>query len=209
MLANWITLSRFPLLAGALAALAWGTPALRVVGVATLLVGFLLDTLDGVVARRRGEAGLFGSVLDIAADRVYELVLWIFFAGAGLVPVAIPIIVVARTTVTDAFRSIGVGEGTSPFAQHQTRVGRFLVASTWMRTGYSVTKVAAFVGLALAYAWRVRVGEGSGLPASRAMGLLPILTWVVVALCVLRGLPVIIHALRHHWPARGPVVAGG
>ena len=47
-----------------------------------------------------------------AADRAYELVLWISFAHLRLLPVAIPLIVIARTTLTDAFRSIEIGEGT-------------------------------------------------------------------------------------------------
>jgi phosphatidylglycerophosphate synthase len=202
MLANWITLSRFPLLPVVLVALSLGSPAVRLAGAGVLLVGLMLDTVDGMVARKRGESSLFGSVLDIAADRTYELLLWIFFAHLGLIPVAVPLIVIARTTTTDAFRSVGVGQGMAPFAQHRTRLGRFLVASSWMRTGYSVTKVVTFCGLALGQALRGHPGmdlRGSGwAPAMIALGAL---AWVSVGFCVLRGLPVLIHALRHYWRA--------
>ena len=75
MLANWITLARLPLLALCLGILYVGSPWLRIVGAALLFVGFMLDTVDGVVARHRGESSLAGSVLDIAADRAYELAL--------------------------------------------------------------------------------------------------------------------------------------
>src|SRR4051794_23477109 len=98
----------------------------------------MLDTVDGIVARKTGQSSLFGSVLDIAADRTYELVLWVCYADLGMIPLAIPLIIIARTTLTDALRSIGVGQGTAPFAQHRSRVGRFLVGSTVMRTGYAV-----------------------------------------------------------------------
>jgi len=200
VLANWITLSRVPLLLINVLVLYFGSPEVRLAGVALLFLGLMLDTVDGMVARKRGETSLFGSVLDIAADRTYELILWVCFAHLGLIPVAIPLIVLARTTLTDAFRSIGVAQGTAPFAQHRTALGRFLVGSTWMRVGYSASKIAAFCGLALVHA-------GSGFPAKTPLGgavaplwsALGAVAWIAVAFCVLRGLPVVVHSLRHYW----------
>lgn len=202
MLANWITLSRLPLLGLVIALLYLGSPVVRLVAVGLLFAGLMLDTVDGLVARKRGENSLFGSVLDIAADRTYELVLWIWFAALGLIPAAIPIIVAARTALTDAFRGIGVAQGSAPFLQHHTRFGRFLVGSTWMRTGYAVTKVVTFCGLALVTALsggpRAAAGAGGAL-----LGPLTLLAWGATALCVLRGLPVMLHAARHYWRATG------
>jgi len=200
MLANWITLSRLPLLLLSVLILYFGSATLRLAGVALLFVGLMLDTVDGMVARKTGQTSLFGSVLDIAADRTYELVLWVCFADLRLIPAAIPLIIIARTTLTDAFRSIGVGQGTAPFSQHRTALGRFLVGSTEMRTGYAVTKTVTFCGLALAQAF-------SGFPAETAharavppmMTVLHVVAWLAVAFCVFRGLPVIIHSLRHYW----------
>src|SRR3954467_6319665 len=163
MLANWITLSRFPLLLVTVLILYFGSPLVLLGGVVLLFVGLMLDTVDGVVARKRGQTSLFGSVLDIAADRTYELVLWVCFADLRMIPVAIPLIIIARTTLTDALRSMGVGQGTAPFAQHRTSLGRFLVGSTWMRTGYAVTKVITFCGLALAQAFS-GFGADTALP---------------------------------------------
>jgi phosphatidylglycerophosphate synthase len=184
MLANYITLSRFPLLLIWILVLYLGLPSLRLAGVALLFVGLMLDTVDGVVARRTGQTSLFGSVLDIAADRTYELVLWVCFANLGMIPAVIPLIVVARTTLTDALRSLGVADGSAPFAQPRSALARFLVGSSWMRTGYSVTKVTAFCGLALAEAL-------SGFPAEATAGL-HVIVWSAVILCVVRGLPVLI-----------------
>src|SRR5215210_7232393 len=197
MLANWITLTRFPLLMATVLILYVGSPGVRLVGVALLLLGLMLDTVDGVVARSRGETSLFGSVLDIAADRTYELILWVCFADLRMISVAIPLIIVARTTLTDAFRSIGVAQGTAPFAQHRTALSRFLVGSSWMRTGYAVTKVVTFCGLALAQAFG---GLSAGNSVSRAvpsmMSGLRVTAWLAVVFCVFRGLPVIIGSLR-------------
>ena len=200
MLANWITLSRFPLLLVIVLILYCGSPLARLAGVALLLVGLMLDTVDGIVARKTGQTSLFGSVLDIAADRTYELVLWVCFADLEMIPVALPLIIIARTTLTDALRSIGVGQGTAPFAQHRTPLGRFLVGSPVMRTGYAVTKVISFCGLALAQAFTEFPAPSS---AARSvpimMAILQVTAWVAVAFCVFRGLPVIISSLRRYW----------
>lgn len=200
MLANWITVSRFPLLLITVVILYFGSPWIRLAGVVLLFLGLMLDTVDGMVARKRGETSLFGSVLDIAADRTYELILWVCFADLGMIPVAIPLIIIARTTLTDAFRSIGVGQGTAPFAQHRTPLGRFLVGSSWMRTGYAVTKVATFCGLALAQAFS---GLSPGTDAARMvptmMSGLRVTAWLAVLFCIFRGLPVIISSLRRYW----------
>ena len=100
MLANWITLSWFPLLLINVLVLYRGPAPLRLAAVALLFTGLMLDTVDGVVARKTGKTSLFGGVLDIAADRTYELVLWLCFADLGLIPVVIPLIVIAAFQVT-------------------------------------------------------------------------------------------------------------
>ena len=208
MLADWITLSRLPILLISVLIMYLGTPPVQVAGVVVLLMGLMLDTVDGVVARKTGKTSLFGSVLDIAADRAYELVLWISFAHLHLLPVAIPLLVIGRTTLTDAFRSIEIGEGTAPFAQHRTRLGRFLVASTWMRVGYTVSKTTTFCGLALAHAF-------GGFPAGTALhgaaaplrSVGAVTAWVAVGFCLARGLPVLVHAARRYWGAQPAVGA--
>jgi phosphatidylglycerophosphate synthase len=200
MLANWITLSRFPLLVGIVWILYQGGATLRVVGTVLLVIGLMLDTVDGMVARQSGQTSLFGAVLDIAADRTYELVLWVVFASLGVIPIVIPLVVIARTTLTDALRSIGVAEGVAPFEQHRSSVGRFLVGSPVMRTGYSVTKVVTFTGLALGLAWAAFPADtpwpARAVPLLEAMRMV---AWVALAFCVLRGLPVIIRSLRRYW----------
>ena len=43
-----------------------------------------LDGVDGYVARKRNETSVFGSIFDIAIDRVVENVLWVVLADLGL-----------------------------------------------------------------------------------------------------------------------------
>jgi CDP-diacylglycerol--glycerol-3-phosphate 3-phosphatidyltransferase len=191
MLANYITLARFPLLVIYLAILYRGSPAVQLAGVGLLLVGLMLDTVDGVVARRTGSASLIGGVLDIAADRSYELALWVCFADLGLIPAAIPLVIILRTTLTDALRSIGVAGGAAPLDQARTGLARFLVGSTWMRSGYSVTKIAAFCGLALTRALGSFPPGTISVDLGVALGVLQGIAWLAVAFCLCRGLPVL------------------
>jgi phosphatidylglycerophosphate synthase len=199
MLANWITLVRLPLLLLSLVALYLGPPQLQLAGAALLLIGFLLDTLDGLVARHTGQSSLFGSVLDIAADRIYELALWVAFADLRLVPATLPLVVIVRTVLTDALRSLAVGQGTAPFAQHESAVGRFLVGSRWMRIGYSASKVTTFCGLALAHALMGWPDPAARQLAEQAMAPLRVSAWLTVLLCIVRGLPVLVGLFGRHW----------
>lgn len=189
MSANWITLSRLLLLPLAAVTLYVESLSVRLLGLGILLVGLALDSVDGIVARRRGETSLVGGVLDIAADRTYELAMWVCFAHRGLIPVAIPLIVVGRTVMTDAFRGLGVRRGVAPLAQETKGIARFLVGSTWMRSGYSAAKMAAFTVLALANAFPTQRSAGLGWVGGA-------LAWAAVGLCVLRGLPTLAHGIR-------------
>ncbi len=202
MLANWITLSRLPLLLVNILILYFGSPGVKVAGVGLLFFGIMLDTVDGLIARKLGQTSLFGSVLDIAADRTFELVLWVCFADLGLIPIVVPLIVIARTTLTDAFRSIGVAHGAAPFSQHRSSLGRFIVGSPWMKSGYSVTKTISFCGLALVVALRdFPAGSAETQAVAPMMAVLRVVVWVAVAFCVFRGLPVILGTLRRYWGA--------
>lgn len=204
-MANLITISRFPLLLGFILMLYLGTPEVRLVAVPYLFIALMLDTIDGVVARQRNDATLMGSVLDIAADRVYELVLWVALADLRAIPVAIPLIVITRTTLTDAVRSIGVRKGKAPFEQHKSDLARFLVGSAWMRSGYSVSKILAFCGLTFGLAL-------SGFPAggtleqsaATVLSAFRMVAWLAVVFCIVRGTPVILSGYRQ---ARRPVSA--
>jgi phosphatidylglycerophosphate synthase len=199
-MANWITISRFPLLALFLVALYTSGPQVRLALVLVLFLLLMLDTVDGQVARARNQTSLLGSVLDIAADRANELALWVAFSDLGLIPILIPLTVILRTVLTDSFRSIGVGQGQAPFDQHRSSFGRFLVKSGWMRTSYSVSKVLAFCGLTLALALSgYPAGSGEARLAPIVHQIFVAVSWVAATICVLRGLPVIVGALRRNW----------
>ena len=122
------------------------------------------------------------------------------FADLHLIPMAIPLVVIVRTTLTDALRAIGIGQGEAPFAQHRTRLGRFLVGSSWMRNAYAVAKILTICGMALVQAWANFPHESiRGRAAASLLVTLRTAAWVTVALCVLRGLPVIVGSVPRYW----------
>ncbi|MEA3309131.1 MAG: CDP-alcohol phosphatidyltransferase family protein [Chloroflexota bacterium] len=192
MLANKITLSRIPLLFVILLLLYSPATWARQIAVPAILILILMDTLDGYLARKRGEESILGSVLDIASDRAVEYVLWVTFAQLGLIPLVIPVVILVRGTFVDAIRSVAPARGLKPFELLQSPLGRFLVSSPWLRTPYAVIKVMAFALLAVVHALQ-NIGNSWGetlyLPAQIA-------AWVAVAFCLARGLPVLLEAPR-------------
>jgi CDP-diacylglycerol--glycerol-3-phosphate 3-phosphatidyltransferase len=194
-MANTITLARIPLLVIVVLLLYFGSPVVQVATALLVLLLIFMDTLDGVVARRREETGMLGSKLDIAVDRIVELVLWVAYANLGLISVAIPIIVIIRGGLVDTVRSFSLVWGETSFGMMQTKWGRRLVASGFMRSLYGLSKALAFCMLALALGLR---GIWAGTPkagwAEALWAVAVVLSWVATILCVIRGVPVLVEA---------------
>lgn len=191
-LANSITLARFPLLVLLVWMLfaggAWGR-FLAVPGVVLLIV---MDAFDGIVARRRNETSLLGSVLDIAADRAVEITLWVVFASLNLISIVIPIIFIIRGALTDSVREVGYAGGKTAHAQMSSDWGYWIVAGRPMRAGYGLVKAAAFMTLALTLALQT---IQSSLYQPALISAL-VLSWLSTVLCIVRGVPVVMEAFR-------------
>lgn len=198
-MANIITISRFPVLALAILLMYLPGTAPKLVAVPVILILILMDTLDGIIARARKETSLLGSVLDIMADRSVEVALWICFAHLRLVPVVIPLVFAVRGIVVDSLRSFSVGRGITPFEGMRSRAGRWLVGSPWMRSTYGVSKAISFAGLALTNALYAISQTNAAVGSSAALShtLFSVTSWIALALCLLRGMPVIIEAVAY------------
>jgi CDP-diacylglycerol--glycerol-3-phosphate 3-phosphatidyltransferase len=197
-LANAITVSRLGLLALAIWLLYTGRPPLLWAAFVLTVVIIVLDGVDGIVARRRGEVSVLGSVLDIAIDRVVENVYWVAFVGLGLVPVWVALVVVSRGILTDAVRGFVLSRGETAFGMMRGGLGQALVSGRFMRGFYGLAKVVAFCAViavhALALSW---TGPAAEVWLPRLA--LAVQAWVVltVAITVLRGLPVLAEARRY------------
>lgn len=187
-MANIITLSRFPLLFIYVALLYSGNTQVQLWCVPFITIIILMDMMDGLIARARGEVSLLGSVLDIATDRTLEIILWVVFAHLDLIPVVVPIIVITRGTTVDAVRAVGMRNGLPAFDQVQHPISRFLVSSSFMRSSYGIAKGFAFGFLTLDLGLQTQGAAAS--PVIHIIAL--VLTWISIAFTIARGLPVLI-----------------
>ncbi|MGD9046967.1 MAG: CDP-alcohol phosphatidyltransferase family protein [Anaerolineae bacterium] len=194
-MANTITLARLPLLIVVVLLLYVDNPIVHIITAGLVLLLIFMDTLDGMVARRRKETGMLGSKLDIAVDRIVEQVLWIVYAHLHLISVAIPVIFIIRGGLVDTVRSFSLIWGETSFGMMQTKWGRRLVASGFMRSLYGISKAAAFCLLALAMGLQ---GLWAGTPkagtADAVLTVAVVLSWIATVICVVRGAPVLLEA---------------
>jgi CDP-diacylglycerol--glycerol-3-phosphate 3-phosphatidyltransferase len=165
-----------------------------------VLVVILLDWLDGVVARRQGQADEVGAVMDILGDRIVEMSLWIVFADIGLLPVWIPLVVLIRGLITDAIRSIALTHGQTAFGERtmmHSLPGRWLVSSRSSRALYAAAKFITFGYLILLLAFQQALEAQWTLGPLEEFGLIFYqigmgLAYFTVAFCLVRGIPVVL-----------------
>jgi len=159
------------------------------------------DWLDGYLARKLHQSTTIGSILDLAADRIIENVLWILLASLQLIPIWIPIVVVSRGILTDGIRNYALSYGHWGFGErsiHESPLGKFLTGSPIMRTGYALVKAFSFGWLLL---WWAFSGSGStilGIKASANGAVFKVGYWAAVVaaiICVVRGIPVLVEGI--------------
>jgi CDP-diacylglycerol--glycerol-3-phosphate 3-phosphatidyltransferase len=203
-MANLITVGRVALLFGAIAMIYSGSYMLVVLAGFLIAVVFAGDGVDGWVARRRGSTSRLGAVLDIAGDRIVENVLWVVFAHLHLIGVWVPLVVLSRSFTVDVMRSVALQHGKTAFGAEtmaRSRLTHFLTASRFSRSYYGWSKAVAFVLLTWMHATTLPSAEGTLLYDLYDFQPFRMLVWFVVyssvAVCVIRGLPVIYDALYY------------
>lgn len=191
-MANLVTLVRFILLF-VLIGLAYAQNAkLQLMNCPLLVLIFFLDAVDGYVARKRHEESLFGATFDIAIDRVVENVLWLVLVDLRIIPVWVAAVFLIRGFVVDSIRSQGAFKGQAPFSMLNSQIGKFIVAGRFMRILYGALKAVTFGFIFLIQPWPAL------FPTLYAelQALLTMVQWILVyasvAICVIRGLPVIL-----------------
>ena len=171
---NTISLLRLPLLFIAVYLILTNSdPA---VPAALILLIFIMDFIDGYVARIFHEETEFGKVLDEMIDRIVENVLFITFAFLQYIPLWVPIVMVIRAVTVDTIVLY--------YRKEETKSYKRLIRSDLSRGGYGLLKMILFIGLALY----------TILNAYRPY--LLIITIIVVAFSVFRGIVKIIESKR-------------
>ena len=152
--------------------------SLDLVLIAAIAFIFILDAVDGYIARKRNEASDMGAVLDTIADRIIENTFWIYFTASGLIPMWMPITVMARGFISDALqRTHGYPTHGWTHALTRSRISRAISG---------ITKMLAFTGIASAKVFKNPLLEEVSL----------ILATLAVGFCLLRGLPFFSSRLR-------------
>ena len=188
-MANFITIFRVILAFYAASLLFKNDPNSYIWALILTVIVFILDGVDGYVARKFNETSKFGSVLDIMGDRVVDNTYWVVFAVLGWLPVSIPIIILTRSFVVDGFRSVALEKGHTAFGEmsmQDDKFGYFICCSKFSRITYAVAKALAFVLLIFAY---TQPYCSDTFILFYILG--SITTIIAVEFCVIRALPVI------------------
>lgn len=191
-MANLITASRLCLLFLLVGFVYQLPPAWQLINTPLLIVIFSLDGVDGYIARKRGEESLFGSVFDVAADRIVENVLWIVLVDLDLVPVWVAIVFISRGFLVDAIRSQRVKQGQTPFGMMRSTIGQWLVSGRFMRFSYAFFKFVVFGWIFLIQPWPDLFPSVWAEWSTVLNGITDVLIYGAVVFCLARGLPVII-----------------
>ena len=170
MLANSVTLFRVVLTFSVIAVFgAHPTLDLAVIPMIALII--VLDAVDGSIARKRNEVSPLGEMLDTLADRLIENTFFLYFTVQGLIPIWMPIAVMARGFLSDALQRRH-GYPTQGWRHALTR-------SRLSRAVSGITKLLAFTSLAGAEVFTDTGYESVSL----------LLSILAVGVCLLRGVP--------------------
>lgn len=194
MAANVITLGRILLTFFVIVLFQWGF-YFRVSAIVLTIIVIYLDSLDGIIARKLGLASEFGALFDITGDRIVEHIYLIFFASMGIVSFWVPIIFVCRSFLVDTLRSVAFAkEGKTPFGEKsmmRSSLTLFLTASRFSRAVYGFGKVLIFVLLGAILALQKRPDLLSPDTFGQFNLVTQTIVWIVVAMNLIRGLPVL------------------
>ena len=194
-MANLITLFRFVLLFPLIIMAYSAPPQWQLLDAPLLILIVALDGVDGWVARRRNETSVFGSIFDVAIDRAVETVLWVVLADLDLVPIWVALTFIIRGTVVDSIRYAAISRGETAFGMMRSPWGRFIVAGRFMRGFYGTIKAVAFGAIFVFQPWPALFPELWQAWGYIAGLIVNLLVYTSVALCLIRGAPVIFECL--------------
>jgi len=159
------------------------------------VISFILDGVDGYVARKFNESSQLGSVLDIMGDRIVEASFWIVFAVFGWLNPIFPLICITRAFTTDSIRSVALAQGYTAFGEasmQSTNWGKFICASRFMRISYAVAKVLAFILIIVAHTPGFEM-----FPISNVINVIALVfAWIAIIFCVVRAIPVVVESKK-------------
>jgi CDP-diacylglycerol--glycerol-3-phosphate 3-phosphatidyltransferase len=182
-LSNVLTLSRLAAIPLLMALLLLRFPGHDQVAAAAFIVFSFTDTLDGLLARRRGTVSDLGKFLDPLADKLFVLSVLIVLVQEGLVAAWVVVVIFSRELIITILRSVGASQGrviaAAPLGKTKTVMQMSAVTLLMLQRPYSALVPVADFAVAVAmvftiwsgldYVWRFRYLLGpfdsSHLPA--------------------------------------------
>ena len=189
-LANIVSVVRIFVAYAAIAFLFINTMWAYILAFVLTAIAFAMDGLDGYIARKLNQSSKWGAVLDILGDRIVEVSYWTVFAVLGWISIFFPLVCVARAFTTDGIRSVALSKGYTAFGEtsmQESKIGKFICASRFMRISYAVAKVAAFMLLIVVNTPGIEIWSGAEALQTITMTL----AWIAIIFCVVRAIPVI------------------
>lgn len=145
-------------------------PGHDVVSVVLYAFAAVTDTLDGQIARRRGQVSELGKFLDPLTDKIMVITVLVLLVGAGTLATWVVIVIFAREFLITGLRSVaaaqGVVVGSTAWGKSKTLTQNLMIGLLILSRPFSVLRIAAniFIGIAvtatvlsgLDYLWRYR-----------------------------------------------------
>lgn len=169
-LPNALTISRLVAIPVLMALLLLQFPGHDQAAAALFIVFSLTDTLDGQVARRRGQVSDLGKFLDPLADKLFVLSVLIVLVQEGLVAAWVVVVIFSRELIITILRSVGSTQGrvisAAPLGKTKTVMQVAAVTLLILQRPYPVLAPVAGIAVAVAivftlwsgldYLWRFR-----------------------------------------------------
>ncbi len=113
-----------------------------------LIIIFITDALDGILARQIDIPSKFGGFYDIIGDRVTEIVLLLPFVYINTITPILPIYFITKGFVIDHIRTKNfILRNEAPYEQSQTKFFKIFVRGRFIRTLYGFTKLTLILTL--------------------------------------------------------------
>ncbi|HEV2952648.1 MAG TPA: CDP-diacylglycerol--glycerol-3-phosphate 3-phosphatidyltransferase [Candidatus Dormibacteraeota bacterium] len=144
------------------------------------MVASLTDTLDGHLARSRGQVTELGKFLDPLADKLFVLSVLVVLVQQSLLAAWVVVVIFGRELLITILRSLGAAQGkvvaATPFGKTKTVTQVFAILLLILQRPYptlhtpaQIVVLAAVLFTVLSgvdYLWRFRFLLGSGQPAT-------------------------------------------
>jgi CDP-diacylglycerol--glycerol-3-phosphate 3-phosphatidyltransferase len=169
-LPNALSLSRVAVIPVLMALLIVRFPGHDQIAAALFIVFSLTDTLDGLLARRRGLVSDFGKFADTLADKLFVLAVLLMLVQEGLVAAWVVIVIFSRELIIMLLRWAGASQGriigAAPLGKTKTVTQMSAVTLLILQRPYPVLGPLADLAVAVAvvftvwsgvdYLWRFR-----------------------------------------------------